>query len=83
MLGGKHMRNGPKGQRRPVDVITNAVHIMPIATGEAEEVRTRDGKNAAAVELGRKGGATRAQRLSAKKRRDIAKQGAAARWRRK
>jgi hypothetical protein len=28
------MPKGPKGQRRPADVIGNAVHVMRIATGE-------------------------------------------------
>jgi len=28
---------GPKGEKRPADVIGNAVHVMRIATGEAEE----------------------------------------------
>ena len=33
------MPKGPKGQRRPADVIGNAVHVMRIATGETEERR--------------------------------------------
>ena len=28
------MPRGPKGERRPADVIGNAVHVMRIATGE-------------------------------------------------
>jgi hypothetical protein len=31
------MPRGPKGQKRPADVIGNAVRVMRIATGEAEE----------------------------------------------
>jgi hypothetical protein len=31
------MPKGPKGQKRPADVIGNAVRVMRIATGEAEE----------------------------------------------
>jgi hypothetical protein len=31
------MPRGPKGQKRPADVIGNAVRVMLIATGEAEE----------------------------------------------
>jgi hypothetical protein len=30
------MPTGPKGQKRPADVIGNAVHVMRIATGEIE-----------------------------------------------
>lgn len=80
MLCAKHMPNGPKGQKRPADVIGNAVHVMKIATGEIEETMTEDGKSRAAVELGRKGGLARAKGLSTKKRRDIAKRAARARW---
>jgi hypothetical protein len=69
---------GPQGQKRPADVIGNAVHVMRIATGQIEE-KTKP-KNAAAAELGRKGGQARAKKLSAKARRQIAKKGAASRW---
>ena len=31
------MRTGPDGQKRPGDVIANAVHVAKIATGEAIE----------------------------------------------
>ncbi len=31
------MPKGPKGQKRPADVIGNAVRVMEIATGQAEE----------------------------------------------
>ncbi len=82
MLIAKHMPRGPKGQKRPADVISNAVHVMRIATGEIEEKLTDDGKNKAAVELGRKGGIARSESLSAKKRRQIARNAAQARWRR-
>src|SRR5438067_4943558 len=61
------MPRGPKGEKRPADVIGNAVHVMRIATGEIEEedrgrgIEGRD-KNAAAVELGRRGGLKAARR---------------------
>jgi hypothetical protein len=74
------MPRGPKGEKRPADVIGNAVKIMRIATGEEEEVLTDDGKNAAAVALGRMGGKARAKGMSAKKRKDIAKKAAHSRW---
>jgi hypothetical protein len=80
MLIAKHMPKGPKGQKRPADVIGNAVHVMRIATGEIDETLTEDGKNRAAVELGRKGGKARAGSLSAKRRREIAKRAASKRW---
>ena len=31
------MPKGPQGQKRPADVIGNAVHVMRIATGEVED----------------------------------------------
>lgn len=74
------MRQGPKDEKRPADVNSRAVMIAKIATGEIENVTTDDGKNAAAVALGRMGGKARAQGLSKKKRTDIAKKAARARW---
>ena len=74
------MPTGPKGQKRPADVNSRAVMIAKIATGELEDVTTEDGKNAAAVSLGRLGGKARAAGMSAKRRREIATKAAAARW---
>jgi hypothetical protein len=53
---------------------------MRIATGEIEETLTEDGKNAAAVALGRMGGKARAKGMTAKRRKEIAKKAAKARW---
>ncbi len=50
------MPKGPKGEKRPADVIGAAITVAKIATGEIEEQTDDDGKNKAAVELGRKGG---------------------------
>jgi hypothetical protein len=74
------MPRGPKGEKRPADVIGNAIHVMKIATGEIEETLTDDGKNAAAVALGRLGGKARAEGMTAKRRKEIAKKAAKARW---
>ncbi|MBI2828043.1 MAG: RNA-binding protein [Acidobacteria bacterium] len=73
------MPKGPKGQKRPADVISNAVTVMKIATGEIVEGREWT-RNAAAVELGRRGGAARARKLSAKRKTEIASNAAKARW---
>ena len=43
------MPKGPKGEKRPADVIGNAVKVMRIATGEVDEAPSDDGKDAAAV----------------------------------
>jgi hypothetical protein len=72
------MPRGPKGEKRPADVIGNAVHVMRIATGEAEDVTTE--KNAAAATLGRMGGKARAASLGKRKRSEIARKAAKSRW---
>jgi hypothetical protein len=54
--------------------------IGRIATGEIEDLTTDDGKNAAAVALGRMGGKARAAGMTAKKRSEIAKKAAKSRW---
>lgn len=75
------MPKGPKGQKRPADVVSNAVKVMKIATGEEkEEFDGSDGKDPAAQAMGRKGGKARAESLSSKKRSDIAKKAANERW---
>lgn len=70
--------------KRPRDTNQLAKFITDIATGEAELPKTDDGKDPAAVALGRKGGLkggrARADSLSAKKRSEIAKKAAKARW---
>lgn len=69
---------GPKGQKRPADVIGNAVKVMRIATGEeAEEV---EATKHTPQEAGRKGGVRRAENLPAPDRKKIAKHAARARW---
>ena len=74
------MPRGPKGEKRAADVIGNAVMIAKIATREIEDITTEDGKNAAAVALGRMGGRARAAGMTAKKRKEIASKAAKARW---
>ena len=76
------MPKGPKGQKRPADVIGNAIKVAKIATGEVEEDAEADdsGKSKAAQELGRLGGQARAKTLSKKRRAEIAKKAAAKRW---
>jgi hypothetical protein len=79
------MSKGPKGEKRPADVIGAAIKAARIATGEEEEEIDQpeeEGKNQAAAELGRKGGKARAAKLSPEKRAEIAKKAAAKRWKR-
>ena len=75
------MPRGPKGEKRPADVIGAAIMVGRIATGEIEDLTTEDGKNAAAVALGRLGGKARAKAMSAKRRMEIARKAARSRWR--
>ena len=76
------MPRGPKGERRPADVIGNAVKLMRIATGEESEIlNENDGKDPAAKALGKKGGAARAKSVTAERRAEIARMAAERRWR--
>ena len=74
------MPRGPKGEKRPGDVIGAAVMVGRIAIGEIDDLTTEDGKNAAAVALGRMGGKARAAGMTAKKRKEIATKAAKTRW---
>lgn len=75
------MPKGPRGERRPGDVIGAAVKSMKVLTGEEpEDYGPDEGKDPAAVSMGKRGGAARAKSLSAKKRSEIAKKAAAKRW---
>ena len=72
------MPKGPQGQKRPADVIGAAVMVGRIATGEVEDTKPKP--KSAAAEMGSKGGKARAAGLSKKRRAEIAKKAAAARW---
>jgi hypothetical protein len=74
------MPRGPRGEKRPADVIGNAVKVMRIATGEeTEELETNRAKSAAA-ELGSRGGKARAASMSPARRKEIAQHAASRRW---
>ncbi|MBS0193180.1 MAG: hypothetical protein JSR34_02970 [Proteobacteria bacterium] len=70
--------------KRPRDTNMLAKLIVDIATGDVEDKKPDDGKDPAAVALGRKGGlkggAARAAKLTAKQRSAIAKKAASSRW---
>ena len=74
------MPKGPKGEKRPADVIGATIMVAKIATGEIVEEAEDDGKDKAAVELGRKGGKARASKLTPERRAEIARKAAASRW---
>lgn len=79
-----HTHDMPKRSSNPEDHNVLATHIVREATGDKP---SEPWKNPAAVELGRlgglKGGKARAKKLSAARRKQIAKKGARARWRKK
>jgi len=72
-----------KSSKRSSDINILASQIVAEATGEPTKEPARE-KNPAAVALGRlgglKGGRARAEKLSAKKRKEIAKKAAKVRW---
>jgi hypothetical protein len=74
------MPRAPQGEKRPADTVGNGIMIGKIATNEIEGITTEDGKNAAAVALGRLGGKARAAGMTAKRRKEIAKKAATKRW---
>jgi len=91
------MPKGPRGEKRPADVIGAAIRVARIATGEEADTIEDDGKDKAAFgdivhllasgkdkaakALGRKGGEARAERLTPERRAEIARKAAERRWR--
>ena len=73
------MPRGPRGEKRPADVIGAAVKVMRIATGEEEE-KLPDSTKSAAAELGSRGGKARAARMPPERRAEIARKAAQKRW---
>lgn len=71
------MPRGPKGEKRPADVIGNAVLIGRIATGDAEDIK---GISPGRAKGGKVGGKARAEKLTPEKRSKIAKKAAESRW---
>lgn len=73
-----------RSSKRPRDVNSLAKFIADVATGQAVLPKTDEGKDPAAVALGRKGGLkggkARAASMTAKQRSQVAKKAAKARW---
>lgn len=80
-------KRSSKKKRRPADVNQLAKSILDDATSEdqADPPPEDNGKNPAAVALGKlggkKGGPARAKKLTKKQRSEIARKAAQARWR--
>ena len=73
------MPKGPKGEKRPADVIGAAIKVAKIATGEIEDSK-RDTAKKYMREGGLKGGKARAKKLNPEQRSEIARLAAQARW---
>ena len=73
------MPKGPRGERRPADVVTNTVRVMRIATSEEPDDRDA-APPSPAQQLGKLGGAARARKLTPEQRTEIARKAAAKRW---
>lgn len=69
------MPKGPKGEKRPADLIGMSVMIAKIATGEIE-----DNKKSGRTKSGKAGAKARAEKLTSDERADIARKAANARW---
>ena len=74
------MPRGPRGEKRPADVIGNAVKVMRVATGEEPDDRQDSHAPSPGQQLGKLGGAARAKALTPEKRTEIARKAAAKRW---
>ncbi len=73
------MPKGPQGQRRPADVIGNAVHVARIATGEVEDSGYKQPNKA---KSGRAGAKARSDALTPEQRSEIGRIAAFSRWKR-
>ncbi len=73
-----------RSRKRPTDVNERAKQIVAEATGEAPKYDPDEGKDPAAVALGRKGGLkggkARAAKLTPEQRSEAARKAAHARW---
>ena len=77
------MPEGPCGEKRPADAIARAVNVGRIATGEIEDkivTPEAEGKDPAAVSMGKRGGKARAEKMTPERRAEIAKKAAEKRW---
>ena len=76
-----------RSRKRPVDLNQLAKRLVDEATGEVQPVDPDEGKDAAAVELGRrgglKGGKARAAAMTPEQRSEAASRAARARWAKK
>jgi hypothetical protein len=80
------MLSGMQKPKRPRDPNQLGKLIVDLSVGDADDSKNMpddSGKDPAAIALGKKGGKARAKALSAKKRAEIARKAAKARWKSK
>jgi hypothetical protein len=71
------MATGPRGERRPADVIGCAVAVARLSVGDdAEGLKTPSGR----VRSGRAGAQARMESMTSERRKEIAQKAAAVRW---
>lgn len=70
------MPKGPRGEKRPADVIGNAVLIGKIATGEEKDTRVSNNRRRSGIA----GAKARKESLTAARRSEIAINAAKERW---
>jgi hypothetical protein len=76
------MPRGPRGEKRPADVIGAAIMVARIATGETPDSLSQRPSAPKRANGGKLGGKARAEKLSKKQRVEIATKAAKARWKR-
>ena len=74
------MPKGPRGERRPADVVGAAVRVARISVGDEAEDPAQPSVQEARQRAGRLGGPSRAKALTSDEREKIARMGANARW---
>jgi hypothetical protein len=79
----KNMPKGPRGEKRPADVIGAAIMAAKIATGEITEQTPETEGKAYARKGGLKGGKARAKALTPEQRSEIARIASQARWKKR
>jgi hypothetical protein len=77
----RELPKGPRGEKRPADVIGAAVRVARISVGdEVEDDLTQPSVKEVRQRAGKLGGPSRAKSLTQEEREKIARMGANARW---
>lgn len=73
----RDLPKGPRGEKRPADMIGAAIRLAKISVGGEEDEREDAPQPSPAVQLGKLGGAARARKLTEEQRKEIARKAAA------